>query len=101
MSDDEIEVFARENAETIYHPMGSARMGTSEKDSVVDARLRVHGVDGLRVADASAFPSALACHPCAAVVMVGEKAASMIKEDAIADGSGNGKLEKVLGKKDM
>lgn len=48
-------------------------------DAVVDAELMVHGVQGLRVVDASIFPTALACHPCAPVIAIAEKVADMIK----------------------
>lgn len=57
----------------------SARMGTDPATSVVDAQLRVHGVQGLRIADASVFPTQVSGHPLAVVVAVAEKAADMIK----------------------
>lgn len=79
MSDEAIAKHVRETCETIYHPMCSAKMGPDATDSVVDSNLRVHGVDGLRIADASIFPTPLACHPCGPVIMVGEKAADLIK----------------------
>lgn len=60
--------------------VGSARMGSSESDSVVDASLRVHGIRGLRVVDASIFPQQVSGHPVAAVVAVAEKAADLIKQ---------------------
>lgn len=80
MSDEAVAEHIRNTCETIYHPMGSAKMGPDAADSVVDAKLKVHGVDGLRIADASIFPTPLACHPCAPVIMVGEKAADLIKQ---------------------
>lgn len=79
MSDAELEAHVRATSETIYHPMCTARMGPDAKEAAVDAELRVHGVDGLRVADASVFPTPVACHPCAPVVFTGEKAAEIIK----------------------
>ena len=78
MTDAQLEAHVRATAETIYHPMCTARMGPSPRDAAVDAQLRVHGVDGLRVADASVFPAPVACHPCAPVVFVGERAADLI-----------------------
>ncbi len=57
----------------------SARMGTDPATSVVDAQLRVHGIKGLRVVDASVFPTQVSGHPLAVVVAVAEKAADMIK----------------------
>lgn len=77
-TDEEIKAHIRKSCETLYHPMGTAKMG-SGSDAVVDSQLRVHGVDSLRVVDASIFPTALACHPCAPVIAVAEKAADMIK----------------------
>lgn len=77
-TDDEIRAQIRKECQTLYHPMGTAKMGKGA-DAVVDDQLRVHGVQGLRVVDASIFPTPLACHTCAPVVMVAEKAADMIK----------------------
>lgn len=83
-TDDQMIEHIRNTSETIYHPMCTARMGRDPRESVVDAELRVHGVRGLRVADASVFATPLACHPCAPVIMVGEKAADIIKRAAAA-----------------
>jgi choline dehydrogenase len=80
-TDEEIKAEIRKSCETLYHPMGTAKMGNGP-DAVVDDQLRVHGVTGLRVVDASIFPTALACHPCAPVVMTAEKAADLIKGKA-------------------
>ncbi|KAE9967412.1 hypothetical protein EG328_008205 [Venturia inaequalis] len=77
-TDEEIRALIRKSCETLYHPMGTAKMGRGD-DAVVDAELRVRGVRGLRVVDASIFPTALACHPCAPVIAVAEKVADMIK----------------------
>ncbi|KAG9094321.1 hypothetical protein FS749_012688 [Ceratobasidium sp. UAMH 11750] len=65
---------ARTRAETAYHPTSTARIG-----SVVDARLRVYGLEGLRVADCSVMPNIISGHTAAAAFAIGEKAADMIK----------------------
>ena len=73
----------RERATSVYHPCGTCRMGPDpEAGAVVDARLRVHGIGGLRVADASIFPTITAGNINAPSIMTGEKAASLIREDA-------------------
>ncbi|MGB6274035.1 MAG: GMC oxidoreductase, partial [Rhodococcus sp. (in: high G+C Gram-positive bacteria)] len=61
----------------LYHPVGTARMG-NDADSVVDAELRVRGVDRLRVADASIMPSIIRGHTHAPSVVIGERAADLI-----------------------
>ena len=78
-TDDEIEDFIRHNAETGFHPSGTCRMG-SGSNTVVDDQLKVHGIDGLRVADASIFPTIPSGNTNAACIMVGEKAAELIKK---------------------
>ncbi|MBL8336160.1 MAG: GMC family oxidoreductase N-terminal domain-containing protein [Rhodoferax sp.] len=72
----------RARADTIFHPVGTCAMGPDPQCSVVDARLRVHGVDGLRVIDASVFPAIPSGNTQAPVVMVAEKGARMLLEDA-------------------
>lgn len=79
-SDAQIEQFIRNHADTIYHPVGTCRMG-SDAMAVVDARLRVHGVSQLRVVDASVMPQVVGGNTNAPVVMMGEKAVDMIRED--------------------
>jgi choline dehydrogenase len=81
MSDAELEQFVRETGVTNHHPTSSCAMGTGT-NSVVDSRLRVHGIAGLRVADASIMPSVVAGNTNAPSIMIGEKAAAMILEDA-------------------
>jgi choline dehydrogenase-like flavoprotein len=63
---------------TLYHPVATCRMGTDDA-SVVDPELRVRGVDGLRVADASVMPTLIRGHTHAPSVLVGEKAADLIR----------------------
>ena len=77
-SDEQIEQFIRNHADTIYHPVGSCRMGSEPMD-VVDAQLRVHGLQGLRVVDASIMPSIVGGNTNAPTIMIAEKAADMIK----------------------
>ena len=70
--------YIRRAASTVHHPCGSCRMGP-DANAVVDAQLRVHGIEALRVADASIFPSVVGGNTNAAVVMIAEKAADMIR----------------------
>jgi choline dehydrogenase-like flavoprotein len=77
----EIEAFIRDRADTIYHPVGTCRMGP-DGESVVDARLRVHGVQGLRVVDASVMPRITSGNTNAPTIMIAEKAVDMIRQDA-------------------
>jgi choline dehydrogenase len=80
-TDNAIERFVREQAETIYHPVGTCRMGADDA-SVVDLTLRVRAVEGLRVADASIMPRINRGHTYAPTIMIAERAAAMILADA-------------------
>lgn len=75
----EFDSFIRDTAQTLYHPVGTCRMG-SDSQAVVDSDLRVRGVDALRVIDASVMPAIVSGHPNAAVVMIAEKGAEMVRQ---------------------
>lgn len=82
MSDEYWECSLRQFTFTIYHPTSTCKMGPSwDEGAVVDPRLRVYGVTGLRVVDASIMPTIISGNPNAPVIMIGEKASDLIKED--------------------
>ncbi|XP_075156653.1 glucose dehydrogenase [FAD, quinone]-like [Haematobia irritans] len=77
-----LECYARHLTLTIYHQVGTAKMGApTDRQAVVDPRLRVYGIDKLRVVDASIMPNIIAGHPNGPIFMIAEKAADIIKED--------------------
>ena len=82
-SDAELGDFVRQSGVSNHHPSSSCAMGTGS-NTAVDPRLRVHGIGGLRVADASIMPVVVAGNTNAPSIMIGEKAAAMILEDAAA-----------------
>ena len=81
-NDEAILNWARNTATTIYHPTGTCKMG-SDKMAVVNDRLQVYGVEGLRVADASIMPTITSGNTNAPAIMIGEKASKMVLAEAV------------------
>jgi choline dehydrogenase len=83
VTDAELIDYLRKTHNTVYHPAGTARMGAAgDPQAVLDPRLRVQGVTGLRVADASVMPFLPAVNPNITVMMIGEKASDLLAQDA-------------------
>jgi len=80
-SDAEIDDYIRARAEADYHSVGTCKMGSDDM-AVVDSRLRVHGIDGLRVVDASVMPTLVGGNTNMPVIMIAEKAADLILRDS-------------------
>ena len=80
-SDEQIRSLLRARVDTVYHPVGTAKMGVNDPMAVVDPKLKVYGVEGLRVVDASIMPTLIGGNTNAPTIMIGEKAADMIKAE--------------------
>jgi choline dehydrogenase len=76
-SDEEILEWVRQTADTAYHPVGTCKMG-NDPMAVVDSELRVHGIEGLRVADASIMPTLISGNTNGPTIMIGEKCSDMV-----------------------
>jgi choline dehydrogenase len=81
-SDSEFVADIRQRAYSVFHPVGTCRMGPDARDSVVDPTLKVHGIAGLRVIDASIFPTVTSGNTNAPAIMVGEKGAELVLRDS-------------------
>ena len=82
-TDDELIADFRRRSGTVYHPVSTCRMGLDPAKAVVDSRLKVHGIEGLRVIDASIFPSNISGNTNAAAIMTGAKGAELVLADHI------------------
>jgi choline dehydrogenase-like flavoprotein len=80
-TDDDIRKLLRERVDTVYHPVGTCKMGVDDPTAVVDPKLKVYGTEGLRIVDASVMPTLIGGNTNAPTIMIGEKAADMIKAE--------------------
>jgi len=80
-TDDQIRELLRARVDTVYHPVGTCKMGVNDSMAVVDPKLKVHGLEGLRIVDASVMPTLIGGNTNAPTIMIGEKAADMIKAE--------------------
>lgn len=87
-SDEDISEYARRAAHTVYHPVGTTKMGDLEKDkmAVVDGELKVRGFRNLRIVDAGVFPEMTTINPMVTVLAIGERAAELIVQGEEAEG---------------